>query len=146
MARKKLDVSEGSGELVDFSNVEDPSFEVMPKGNYPVVITECEFTYSQAGNQMWTMVLEVSEGEYEGRKLFFHVVFSEKALPFARRTLMQLAPDLLEAPFDPTQPELPDRFVNMMCIAQVGLQKYEGEQRNSVRQLLRAEGEGNVFG
>ncbi len=142
MAKKNdspLDVSDGDSGMIDFSGVEEPSFAVLPKGNYNVIITDCDADYSQAGNKMWTMQMTVTDGEYVDRKLFFHVTFSEKAMPFARKTLAQIAPDLLESKWQYDDPEIVGRFVNMECIAQVKIKKYEGENRNNVGALLAAE-------
>ena len=103
------------------------------------MITDCDADYSNAGNKMWTMQLEVTDGDFSGRKLFFHVTFSENAMPFAKKTLAQLAPDLLEATFEYDDPEITGRFINMEVIAQVTIKKFEGEPRNNIRALLRKE-------
>lgn len=139
MAKKQaLSVDDGDSGMIDFSNVEEVSFSVLPRGNYNVIITDCDADYSQAGNKMWTIQMTVTDGEYADRKLFFHVTFSEKAMPFAKKTLAAIAPDLLEKKFDYDDPEITGRFINMECVATVTVKKWEGSERNNVQALMAA--------
>ena len=136
-----VDFSEGDSLVVDFNSVDDVSFEAMPKGVYPVVVDECEFGYSQSkGTPMWTLTLEVSEGEYAGRKLFTHLVFAGAGLPITKRQIGRIAPELLDGPFDPQDPEVLTQMLGKNLRAQVTVRKYEGEDRNNVRNLYEADG------
>lgn len=140
MSEDALDMTEGAGIMIDFTNVEDVSFEVLPKGVYSAIIVGCEFKHSSKGNPMWAMQMDVRDGDYEGRKLFFHVTFSEAALPFAKKTLANIAPDLLETQFSPDDPEVVARFQNMEVNAKVSVGTYNNEPSNSVEELTLAEG------
>jgi len=146
MAKKDtpaVDFSEGDSLMVDFNNVEDVSFEAMPRGMYPCVIADCEFTMSQSsGNPMWTFTLEVSEGEYAGRKLFSHNVFAGKGLPMTKKTLSRIAPELLEGPFNPEDSEVIASMIGRDVKAKVTVRKYEGEDRNNVGDLFPNDGGG----
>lgn len=137
-------VTEGSS-MVDFSDTDDPAgFELMPRAMYPCVIEELEFTYSEkSGNPMWSWVLEVEEGEFAGRKLFYYTVFEGKGKPFTKKTLSRVAPELLEAPFDPQQVADDGTLLGRRVRARVGTKRYQGETRNDVKDLF--EGEGQEF-
>ena len=144
MSEDAVDFSAGDS-VVDFSNVEDTSFEALPKGMYPCVIAECEFTYSQSsGNPMWTLQLEVSEGEYAGRKLFNHLVFAGKGLGMTKQQLSRIKPELLENPFNPTDEEVIAGMLGTAVKAKVTVRKYEGEDRNNVAGLFPGDGDGFV--
>lgn len=135
-----VDFSEGESAVIDWNDVEDSSFEALPKGIYPCVIADCEFTYSQSsGNPMWTLQLEVSEGEYAGRRLFTHLVFSSKALPITKQNLARIKPELLEGPMDPADEEVIASMLGTPVKAKVTIRKYEGEDRNNVAGLYKGE-------
>jgi len=142
-----VDTEDGEQEgsvVVDLSGVDDDAgFETLPRGKYPVEITEAEFGYSQnSGKPMWTLVLEVEDGhENQGSRFWFYVSFSAKALPMSKRTISVIAPDLLDAPFDPEEVADEGTLVGVRCTAQVVKRRYEGEWRNSVRALLPAKEE-----
>lgn len=85
---------------------------------------------------MWTLTLEVADGEYAGRKLFTHFVFAGKGLPITKRNISRIAPELLEGPFDPTDPEVQSQMEGKALRAKVTVRKYEGEDRNNVNGLF----------
>lgn len=134
------DTFEGSDTnvMVDLSEVQAASFEVLPRGTYSGVISNCEFQYSQnAGKPMWALQLTVSEGEYEGRKLFTHMSFSEKALPMTKKSLAIVAPEFLSKEFNPEAEasEMEGKSVRF----KVTIQKYQGEDRNRVNDFVPLE-------
>lgn len=133
-----IDDGEG-GFQVDWDNVEEATFEVMPKGTYPCVISEMEYKLSQASGQpMWALVLQVEEGEYANRKLFSNISFSPKALPFTKRTIARIAPELLTNDFNPKRLGDEEVLVGKSCRARVSVGKNteSGEPRNEVKELL----------
>jgi len=137
MMGDEVGFEEGDSTVVDFSEVEDSSFEVLPKGMFPVVVAECEFTFSQAkGNPMWTLQLQVEDGDFEDRLLFSHMVFAGKALPMTKRQLARIRPDLMEGPFDPQDEDIISSMLGLRLICKVGHQKYDGETRNNVKDLF----------
>ena len=142
MAKKAaaaVDFSEGDSLMVDLNEVEDVSFEALPKGIYPCVIAECDFSYSQsAGNPMWTFVMEVSEGDYTGRKLFSHLVFAGAGLPITKRQLSRIAPELFDAPFNPEDDDTITSMVGKNINVKTQPRKHEGVMRDNVRDLFPA--------
>jgi Protein of unknown function (DUF669) len=142
MSEEAVDFSEGDSLVVDFSEVDETAFEAMPRGLYPCVIAECEFTYSQSGgNPMWTLTLEVSEGEYAGRKLFNHLVFAGKGLGMTKQQLGRIKPAIIEGPLDPTDEETVASMLGTAVKARVTLRKWEGEMRNNVSGLYPGDGD-----
>lgn len=132
---------------VDLSQVEEAKFELLPRGWYNCVVLEAEYGLSQnSGKPMWTLQLEVEDGPFQGRKLFTHLSFSEKALPMTKRTISRIAPQFLEGPFNPQQVADSGELSGIRCRAQVVIRPYEGEKRNSVRGLKEpAEGSGGFL-
>ncbi len=144
-AEEAVDFTEGDSLVVDFDNVEETTFEALPRGTYSCTIAECEFTYSQAsGNPMWTLQLEVSEGEYAGRILYSHLVFAGKGLGFTKRQLSRIAPEIVEKPFDVQDIDVISQMLGKNLRAKVTVRKYEGNDTNNVRDLLAADGDGFV--
>lgn len=139
-----VDFSQGESLVVDMSDVSEVSFEAIPAGMYDCQIVECEFGYSQSkGTPMWTMQIEVSDGEYAGRKLFTHMVMAGKGLGFTKKDLAQIAPELLEAPFDAQDPNVIATMLGKDVRAKVQVRQYEGSPTNNVRGLFAA---GGAFG
>ncbi len=131
-----VDFSEGESLVVDMSGVDEAQeFEAIPAAMYTCQIIENEFGYSnEKGTPMWTLVLEVNEGEYAGRRLWNHWVMAGKGLPFTKKDIAQIAPELLE-PFDASDPEIVASILGRDCRAKVTLGRYQGSPSNNVRGL-----------
>ena len=147
MAKKQNDDADDSFEggdgavMVDLNNVEDMS--VVPKGRYPGIITSCEYGLSQSsGKPMWTIKATINDGEYDGRNLYGHLSFSEKALPMTKKSIVAIAPELLNGPFNPE--ERAGDLVNKPCTVIVSTEKYEGEERSRIRSFAPPK-EGGAF-
>ena len=137
---KQNDTFEGGdgSVMVDLTEVEEATFEIIPKGKYEAVIEGCEYKLSaNSGQPMWALTLVVTDGEYAGRKLFSHVSFSPKALPMAKKTINRLAPELLQGPFNPE--EQAGVLQGKACVVKVSVEKYEGNDANRVKDIM-AEG------
>lgn len=131
-----VDFSDGESLLVNWDEVEETSFEAIPRGMYDVVIAECDFSFSQAkGNPMWSMRLEVEGGEYDGRILFTHQVFAGAGLGFTKATLTRIAPELLESSLDPQDEEIMASMLGKHVRAKVTIRQYEGNNTNNVTGL-----------
>ncbi len=137
-----VDFSGGDSLTVNWDEVEGASGEVMPRGMYPCTISECEFTHSESGgNPMWTLTLEISEGDYAGRKLYTHLVFKGAGLGFTKTALERIKPELLQQPLDPEDEEAMGSMLGTNLKAKVTVKKWEGENRNNVRGLYAAGGD-----
>lgn len=141
----------GSGNFtVDLTGVDENSggFEAMPRGMYDCLIDDCQFGPSKnSGNPMWTWVLEVESGDYAGRKLFFHLPFTENMLPRIKKILNRIVPSLAATAFDPAKVAAEGTLVGVRCKVRVDTRPYEGQIRNNVRDILppSAEGEGTFM-
>ncbi len=116
--------------------------EVLPAGIYNCYVEEVECKCSDnSGNPMWTWVLEVADGEYAGRRLWYHTVFAghPRAVARTRKTLSMIAPHLMEQPFEPQKVAESGDLVGTPVRAKVKIGRYEGRKTNNVRELLPAE-------
>jgi hypothetical protein len=140
--------TESDAALVDMSGVSDEgTFECLPRGIYPCLVDEVTYGQSQrSGNNMWTWVFEVEEGDYAGRKLFFHTPFVETTMPRLKKVLGRISPELLSTKFNPAKLADENYFVGKRCRVRVDIKKYEGVNRNNVRDVLAAsEGASEAF-
>jgi|GEM_PF-2656486 len=131
---------DNDGVVVDFSNVADQAgFAAMPRGIYNVTVDDCTYGLSQAsGNPMWTFKFEVEDGEFAKRKLFFHAVFAASSMPRTKKTISIVAPELLASPFNPKAVAESGVLLGRRLRCRVDIRKYQGEDRNNVRDLLPA--------
>ena len=126
----------GNGSVaVDLSNVEEASFEALPVATYDAVVYDCEFKYSQnSGAPMWSMQLQIVGGEYDNRRVFDNISFSEKALPFTKKTLGVIAPELLSGPFNPEEAAAEMRGKQVKFKTKI--ETYEGNKQTRIKQYL----------
>lgn len=130
------------GNLIDFSSVpEEAEFVAIPRGIYPATVDDVTYGHSQSsGNPMWTWKFEISEGEYAGRKLFYHSPFVENMLPRVKKVLSRIAPELLATAFDPEEVASQGTLLGKACKLRIDVKVYEGKNRNNVRDVLPPDG------
>ena len=66
------------------------SFDVLPAGFYPLMITESEMKATSTGGQMLVLTLEIIEGQFKGRKIWERLNLvnnNEQAVQIAQRSL-----------------------------------------------------------
>lgn len=131
----------GSVGMIDLSTVGDEvGFTPLPRGIYPAIVSDLTYGLSQAsGNPMWTWVFEVSDGEFAGRKLFFHTPFTEAMMPRVKKVISRVAPELLNGPFNPEAVANDGILLGKACRIRVDIKPYEGVARNNVRDVLPPE-------
>lgn len=124
---------------VDFSDVQD--FEAIPKAEYSVVIVKPEYREAQEADKYDYINLEmdITEGEFKGRKLWMILSLSPKALWRMKDVFENLGiyQDEIEIDYDEdtkivTEPEL----TGMPGVAVVSQRTYEGRIQNQVDALL----------
>ncbi len=71
-------------------------FAPLPPGEYTFRILCGELTTSKRGTPGYKLTLEVTEGEYEGRRAWHDVWLTHAALPLAKRDLTKLGVTALE--------------------------------------------------
>ncbi len=130
---------------VDLSGVDESvQFEVMPRGKYPVILESLEYKISESGgNPMWSWEMTVTgDGEYAGRKLYYHTVFQGKpgAISRTKRAIKIIAPQYADVKFNPEEVADSGELVGAEFVAQVDIKPYQGEKRNNVKDVLPATG------
>lgn len=140
---------DGDDLIIDMSSVDENAggFQILPRGIYPCIVDNVDFGASKnSGNPMFTWTFEVSEGDFANRKLFFHSVLTAEQMPRLKKILQRIAPELLEGPFNAREVADQGSLVGKSCRVRVDIRKYEGEDRNNVRDVLPPEADaGNSF-
>lgn len=127
---------------------EDSGFELLPKGNYPAVVDELEFTESSTGNPMFAAKFKVTEGEFEGRVLFDYWVLGGKGAEFGlgklKKFLTRVTPEANLSAFNPQDYADEGTAIGRELTVSVKIQtqkkgEYKGEKRNTVADILAPE-------
>lgn len=124
--------------IIDMSGVDENAggFQCMPRGMYDFIVGDLVYGKSSKGNLMWTWTLEVTSEGFENRKLFFHTVLSNEQLPRLKKILQRIAPELLQGPFNAREIAEQGTMIGKAGRARVDVRKYEGEDRNNVKDIL----------
>lgn len=124
---------------------EDSGFELLPKGNYPAIVDELEFTESSSGNPMFAAKFKVTEGEFEGRVLFDYWVLGGKGAEFGlgklKKFLTRVVPEANLSSFNPEEFANEGTAIGRELTVSVKIQtqkkgEYKGEKRNQVADIL----------
>lgn len=136
------------GMVFNLDEVEESSFEVLPKGTYNAIVEEFEFTTSQSsGSPMIKCVYSIIDGEYVDRKIFDYYVLTGEgakyALPRLKQLITRVVPEEDSASFNPVKFAESGIIINRQCRITLGIQtqkkgEYKGEKRNNVREILAA--------
>lgn len=133
---------------------EDAGFELLPKGNYPAVVDELEFTESSTGNPMFAAKFKVTEGEFEGRVLFDYWVLGGKGAEFGlgklKKFLTRVVPETNLAAFNPQAFADEGTAIGRELVVSVKIQtqkkgEYKGEKRNQVADILAPSNDGGFL-
>lgn len=94
---------DGNGLVVDLSNIQELSFEALPKGFYAAVIDECNYQISKSSQKPMLQVIWkiVDNPDYENRKVYQYLSFSQGALRGTKAQLMRLDPQKFAGQFNP---------------------------------------------
>lgn len=116
-----------------FDNAEPaPEYQPLPGGTYHVRVVSGAFRQTKKGADAYRVVFEVTQGEYERRRISRTWVFSERAVMYSKRDLaifgLTTAKQLLE-PFPPMGREVYCRLI-------VALQRGDnGSEFNDVKKI-----------
>lgn len=115
-------------------NLEDVSneFEPLPSGQYLAKIATGDdflLSESQSGKPMIKVAWTVTEGEYEGRKIFDNIVLSVgwKVKQYCEAAGIESGTSLDT-----------EDFIGLEALVQVGQQEYQGSIRNQVKNIQAA--------
>lgn len=143
----EVTAGQDTGSLVfDLNEVEvDKGFEIIPKGTYPAIVDELDFTESSTGNPMIEVKFKITEGEFENRVVFDYWVLGGKGAPFGlgklKKFLTRVMPEVNLAAFNPAEfaesGEAIGRELQIKLKIQTQKQgEYKGEKRNQVADML----------
>jgi hypothetical protein len=136
---RRLDVARVT---VDFSDVQD--FEPLEAGEYPVLVEKVTYTEATQEGKYDYMAweLQITDGEFKGRKLWLNTSFSPKALFKLKEVLENLGlfEDELDVDYDEdsmlvTTPEL----AGLPAIAVVSVTTYNNRPSNNVDALIASD-------
>lgn len=138
---------ESGGFSVDFSGVEAQTFETIPRGNYEVKVTKSTFVAESqsSGQPMIGLTLEIQDGDLAGKKFYATLSLSPKALPFTKPALAILDPALVQGRMDPEKVCDEGGLLGKSAYINLGIQKYQGEDRNQVKKWSPSRAKGNEF-
>ena len=127
--------------VLDLSGVNENAggFEAMPKGKYDAVVDDVEFGMSKKDAPMITWKFKMDHPEYGKRTLFFYTVLNQSfGLAALKKTLIALGLDVDFGSFNPQEFADAGEAIGLPVQLEVGIQKYEGEKRNTVKAVLPA--------
>ena len=119
-----------------YANVPDGDFALMPPGIYQIKVIGADVHGSKSsGEPTWYLDLEVIGLKYPGKRLWFTVGMSDKAISFRKGTLTALGLDTsLDEKWD-----LIDDVLGRIALAEVYHQKgQDGVTREKVKRLRSA--------
>jgi hypothetical protein len=142
------------GATFDLTAVEEPSFDLLPKGNYSAVVESLEFGDSSKGNPMISVVYTVIDPEFENRKLYDWWVIKGDGDKFGlaklKKFLVRVMPDENITAFNPKAFADGGAAVGRELVVEVGIQTqktgdYKGQKRNTVRDILAPKSNGSFL-
>lgn len=150
------DDDDGDDDTINWADVEEQEggdLEVLPRGKYACTIDESEFALSKENqNPMINLRMEVTDGEYEGRKLWYRIVLTKKTVGMVKHSLRVLG---VKFPTKEMSWKAAGKWLEKLAdsgdligqelTATVKIRTYEGEKRNEVRSIADS-GEGTAEG
>ncbi len=120
---------------INLTGVKTEGFDAVPPGRYPAAVYEVEQKFGKESGQPylnWTF--RVTDGDFEGRRIWYMTSLKPEALWNFKRTAIALGEDeaLLEGEYEI---ELGD-FQGKECVIQVANETYKGETRSKVTRVL----------
>lgn len=140
------ETSEGGNFVLDLSGVDEKAggFECLPKGKYEAVVDDVEFGTSKAGAPMLTWKFQLTDVEPKRKMFFYNVLNKPFGISALKKTLVNLGVEVDMGSFNPQTFADQGEAIGMPIQLDLGIQKYEGENRNTVKDTL-ASSIGNDF-
>lgn len=135
---------------VDFTGVTE-GFEPIPDGKQPATLEAWEWNDTPKSSNAKTddptvaLTFRISDGEFEGRKMFRNYSMSRQALWAFKRALVRLGIDPSELDGDIDLDEIMPDLVGAECVLKIGHHMWEGEARNDIKDVLLASEEVDLF-
>lgn len=120
-------LSDAIGEQVDWEEV--AKAELIEPGNYPTRLDSLKLAKSErTGNEYWNGEFTLTEGPYEGRKVFDVFMLNKESLWKLRNLAEAMGIDV-EQGWDPDTEELEGQEVGVVTVHR----EYEGRTRNQIK-------------
>ena len=62
---------------VNWNDVEERTFELIPEDEYKVKVEAVEIKETKNKDEMWKVKLNIEEGDYKGQKIFTNLIFND---------------------------------------------------------------------
>jgi hypothetical protein len=122
----------------DEASSEARSFDPLPRGKYPVKITDGELREVKSGKNegrpYWNIEFTVQEGNYADRRVWTNVMLFDGALYSLSQLLKATGHE--DSLKDGVVPPL-DAFIGEAVVINVIQREYEGEKRNEVKGIMK---------
>lgn len=141
--------------VVDVDSISAASRELIPNGWYTATFEDFDYALSQrSGEPMWSSKLTIDDGPYAERTQYYHFSWAPKAAPFTKAVIEKCFPDLFTNPsyrtpagkFNVKAVGDDSALVGRKVQIKVGTQTYEGEKRNSVKDMRPVHGSASTPG
>ena len=119
----------------DFTNYKDTSSAHVAPGTYHAEVSDFEETTSTAGNAMFVVYLEITEGDHAGQQIIDRLPQTEKAMFRSAAFLQALGVKIAKKKIALNPRSLIDRPVDI--VVEDG-EPYNGRVKSEVREYLRA--------
>lgn len=119
----------------DFTNYKDTSTAHIPAGTYRAEVSDFEETTSKAGNAMFVVYLEITEGAHAGQQIIDRLPQTEKAMFRSAAFLQALGVKIAKKKIALNPRSLIGRPVDI--VVEDG-EPYNGRVKSEVREYLRA--------
>ena len=119
----------------DFTNYKDTSTAHVPAGTYHAEVADFEETTSKAGNTMFVIYLEITEGAHAGQQIIDRLPQTEKAMFRSAAFLQALGVKIAKKKIALNPKSLIGRPVDI--VVEDG-DPYNGRVKSEVREYLRA--------
>ena len=119
----------------DFTNYKDTSTAHVAPGTYRAEVSDFEETTSKAGNAMFVVYLEITEGPHSGQQIIDRLPQTEKAMFRSAAFLQALGVKIAKKKIALNPKSLIGRPVDI--VVEDG-EPYNGRVRSEVREYLRA--------
>lgn len=119
----------------DFTNYKDTSTAHVPAGTYHAEVSDFEETTSKAGNTMFVVYLEITEGAHAGQQIIDRLPQTEKAMFRSAAFLQALGVKIAKKKIALNPRALIGRPVDI--VVEDG-EPYNGRVKSEVREYLRA--------
>jgi hypothetical protein len=121
------------------------TFEVMPEGDYDFVVKEAEAKTASTGKSMWVAKCEIVGGPHNGRLVWHNFVLSTDnptALGIFFRQMNSIGLNAEYFRQNPADHHVADAMVGRRFRGVLGIKKYQGQDRNEIKQFFPASGAG----